>query len=117
VVAEPGLGAGVAATMLLTTLSLFHLVGGYMARDQENTIFDRDSLPGAVQLRRYGVAFVGIVLATELGFLQRILDTVGLTIGQWAVCVGLALTLVVAEELVKLTLRRRTVVVAPPAVA
>ena len=44
--AEPEYGAAVASTMLLTTLSLFHLVAGYMARDQGNTIFDRDALPG-----------------------------------------------------------------------
>ena len=39
-------GAVVAATMLLTTLSLFHVVAGLLSRDQLNTIFDRDAVPG-----------------------------------------------------------------------
>ena len=47
-------GAVVAATMLLTTLSLFHVAGALLCRDQRNTIFDRDAVPGVMQLRRYG---------------------------------------------------------------
>ena len=57
-------GAVVAATMLLTTLSLFHVVAGLLSRDQLNTIFDRDALPGVAQLRRYGVSLLAIVAIT-----------------------------------------------------
>jgi Ca2+-transporting ATPase len=106
-IAEPEYGAGVASTMLLTTLSLFHVVAGYMARDQENTIFDRDLLPGAAQLRRYGFSLLAIVLVTALPFLQRIFTTVELSLAQWATCAGIALSLLVVEELIKLVLRRR----------
>jgi Ca2+-transporting ATPase len=108
VIAEPEYGVAVASTMLLTTLSLFHVVAGYMARDQEKTIFDRDLLPGAVQLRRYGFALLAIVLVTTIGFLQRIFSTVDLGLSQWAICAGIALTLLVVEEAIKLVLRRRT---------
>jgi Ca2+-transporting ATPase len=108
-IAEPEYGAAVASTMLLTTLSLFHVVAGYMARDQENTIFDRDLLPGAVQLRRYGFSLLAIVLVTTIGFLQRIFSTVDLSLSQWAICAGIALTLLVVEEVIKLFLRRRRV--------
>ena len=48
-----------------------------------------------------------IILATELGFLQRILDTVELTGNQWLICIGAALPIVVASEIRKLVLRRR----------
>ena len=34
-------GAVIAATMLLTTLSVFHVAGALLCRDQQNTIFDR----------------------------------------------------------------------------
>ena len=95
------------ATMLLTTLSLFHLFGALLSRDQENTIFDRDAFPGLMQLRRYGVSLLAIVLVTSLDFLQRIFDTTPLDLEQWCICVGLAATLVVIEELIKLVLRRR----------
>jgi len=38
------------------------------------------------------------VLATELGFLQRILGTVSLTADQWAICLLVALSLIIVEE-------------------
>src|SRR5512134_2088078 len=106
-IGETQYGVPVASTMLLTTLSLFHLVAGLMARDQRNTIFDRDAIPGPTQLRRYATALLAIVAATALGFLQRILDTVGLSFAQWSICVGLAASLLVVEELIKVFLRRR----------
>ena len=99
--------AVVASTMLLTTLSLFHLAAGLLARDQQETIFDRDTLPGATQLRRYGIALLAIIAVTSIQFLQRIAETVALTFAQWSICVGLAASLVVVEELLKLVLRRR----------
>ncbi len=96
----------VAATMLLTTLSLFHLAGALLCRDQQRTIFDRDALPEVVQLRRYGLALLAIVAVTALDFLQRIFGTTALTFEQWSICVGIAASLVLVEELVKLFLRR-----------
>jgi Ca2+-transporting ATPase len=95
-----------AATMLLTTLSVFHLFGALLCRDQTGTIFDRDSLPGAAQLRRYGLALLAIVVVTSLDFLQRIFGTTALDLGQWCTCIGIALSLVVVEELVKVVVRR-----------
>ncbi|HEX6326212.1 MAG TPA: cation-transporting P-type ATPase [Jiangellaceae bacterium] len=105
--AEDEFGAATANTMLLTTLSLFHLAAGYLARDQRNTIFDRDTLPGAIQLRRYGFALLAIIAVTTIPFLQRIAGTVDLTFAQWSICVGISLSIVVVEELIKLVLRRR----------
>jgi Ca2+-transporting ATPase len=98
----------VGATMLLTTLSLFHVVAGLLSRDQRRTIFDRDSIPGMAQLRRYGISLLAIVAITTLGILQLIFDTTALSFDQWLICIGLALTLLVVEELVKVVVRRRT---------
>ena len=98
----------VASTMLLTTLSLFHLVAGLLARDQVHTIFDRDAVPGPAQLRRYGLSLLAIVGITAIGFLQRVFSTTSLTFEQWWICVGLAASLVVVEELIKVFVRRRT---------
>jgi Ca2+-transporting ATPase len=105
--AESPYGALVASTMLLTTLSLFHLAAGLLARDQRNTIFDRHFIPGPTQLRRYGIALLAIVAATGIGFLQRILVTMSLTFAQWWICIGIAASLVVVEEVYKLFVRRR----------
>jgi P-type Ca2+ transporter type 2C len=97
----------VAATMLVTALSLSHLAVGLLARDQHNTIFDRAAIPGPTQLRRYGIALLAIILVTTIGFLQRIFDTTELSLAQWGICVGIAASLVVIEELIKLIIRRR----------
>ena len=106
-IGEPRYGALVAATMLLTTLSLFHLAAGLLVRSQRTSIFDRDAMPGPTQLRRYGVALVAIVAATAIGFLQRILVTTSLTFAQWGICIGIAASLVLVEEVIKLFLRRK----------
>jgi P-type Ca2+ transporter type 2C len=100
-------GRVLGSTMLLTTLSLFHVAAGLLARDQRNTIFARAAIPGTTQLRRYGLALLAIIAVTTIGFLQRIFNTVDLSFGQWSICVGFAATLVVVEELIKFVLRRR----------
>jgi P-type Ca2+ transporter type 2C len=97
----------VAATMLVTALSLSHLAVGLLARDQHHTIFSRAAIPGPTQLRRYGIALLAIIAVTTIGFLQRIFDTTELTLAQWGSCIGLAASLVVVEELIKLIIRRR----------
>jgi P-type Ca2+ transporter type 2C len=93
--------------MLLTALSLSHLVVGFLARDQRNTIFNRAAIPGTTQLRRYGIALLAIIAVTTIGFLQRIFDTVELNLAQWGICIGIAASLLVVEELIKLVLRWR----------
>ena len=100
-------GAVLASTMLLTCLSLFHVTAGLLARDQVETIFRREAIPGALQLRRYGISLAAIFAITAFGVLQRIFDTTSLGFAQWCICVGLALTLVVVEEIIKLFIRRR----------
>jgi P-type Ca2+ transporter type 2C len=100
-------GPVVAATMLLTTLSLFHVAAGLLARDQHNTIFSRAAIPGPTQLRRYAIVLLGIIAVTTIGFLQRIFGTVELSFSQWSICIGIATSLVLVEELIKLVLRQR----------
>lgn len=39
--------------------------------------------------------------------LQRIFGTVELSFTQWSICIGIAASLVVVEELIKLVIRRR----------
>ena len=63
----------VAATMLLTALSLSHVAAGLLARDQHNTIFARSAIPGPTQLRRYGIALLAIIAVTTIGILQQTL--------------------------------------------
>ena len=106
-IGESNWGPVVGSTMLLTTLSLFHVAAGLLARDQHKTIFSRDQIPDASQLRRYGFALLAIIAVTTIGILEQIFGTVEMTFGQWTICIGFALTLVVVEELIKFVLRRR----------
>ena len=106
-----------ASTMLLTTLSLFHLFAALLSRDQVGTVFDRDTFPGVLQLRRYGLALLAIVAITGLDFLQRIFEATAMTFDQWCACTGIALSLVVVEELIKLALRRRAAAPGEPPVS
>ncbi|MEN0129725.1 MAG: HAD-IC family P-type ATPase [Brevundimonas sp.] len=100
-------GPVVAGTMLLTTLSLFHLFAAFLSRDQQRTIFSIAAIPGIEQLRRYGLALVGIILVTTLDILERIFGTAPLDFAQWSTAIGIALSLVVVEELIKFFVRRR----------
>jgi Ca2+-transporting ATPase len=100
-------GAGLGATMVLTTLSLFHLVAGLLSRDQHNTIFNRAAIPGPAQLRRYGLAALAIIAVTTIASLERIFGTAELSFSLWMTCIAIALTLLVVEELSKLAIRRR----------
>jgi Ca2+-transporting ATPase len=61
------------------------------------------------QLTLYGGTILAIILATEIGFMNRILDTTSLSGGQWLVCVLLAGGLVLIEEVIKVVVRRRAV--------
>ncbi len=99
-------GAIVAATMLLTALSVFHLFAALLSRDQTETIFDRDTFPGMMQLRRYGLAIIAIIAITTLDFLERIFGTTSLTFNQWAICIGIAASIVLVEEVIKFFIRR-----------
>ncbi len=110
-------GAIVAATMLLTTLSLFHVVAGLLSRDQVNTVFDRDAVPAMAQLRRYGVSLLAIVAVTTIGILERVVGTGSLTGRQWGTCVAIAASLLVVEEVIKLVLRNRSRSTAPSVVS
>ena len=50
---------------------------------------------------------LAIIAVTTIDLLQRIFDTTELSFSQWSICIGIALVLVVVEELIKLIIRRR----------
>jgi Ca2+-transporting ATPase len=107
VIGEDAYDAAVGASMLLVTISLLHVVIALSVRDEFGTMFSRESVPGAPQMRLYGLTILLAVLVTEISFLQRIFDTVSLSLNQWLVCIGLALVLLAYEEGAKFYLRER----------
>jgi Ca2+-transporting ATPase len=101
-------GVLVASTMLLTALSLYHVVLAICVRDERGTIFTRDAMPGGRQLRMVGLSLLLTLLATELGLFQRIFSTTSLTLREWITCLVVSLSLLVVDEAIKFVLGRRT---------
>ena len=100
-------GDVVARTMGVTTFSLFRIVSSLETADEKRSLLSGYILGNSPLLKATGLSILSIVLATELGLLQKVLGTTSLTPEQWLVCIGVALTLIVVEE-VKKALKIRT---------
>jgi P-type Ca2+ transporter type 2C len=109
-------GDVVARTMGMTTFSLFRLFSSLETADQDQSMFSGSILANRPLLIATGLSVLTIIFATEFGFLQRFLGTTSLTFDQWAVCIGVSLSLIVVEEVRKL-LKVRTGDEAVPAPA
>ena len=105
--AEHDDGEKLARTMALTTFAIANLVFSFTTRDDRRSVFSLDTFNDRMFVLASLASAVSIVLATELGFLLRILDTVELTGNQWLICIGAGLPIVVVSEIRKLVLRRR----------
>ena len=104
--AEDAEGETLARTMGLTTFAIANLAFSFTARDELRSALSPESLADRTFLTASLMSVVAIVVATELDFFHRILDTVSLTGNQWLICIGAGLTIVVASEIRKFLLRR-----------
>jgi Ca2+-transporting ATPase len=84
--------------MGVTTFALFRLFSSLETADESESLFSGTILGNRPLLIATGLSVLSIILATELGFLQRILGTVSLTANQWAVCILVSLSLILIEE-------------------
>ena len=91
----------VARTMGVATFSLFRIASSLETADETRSVFSGYVLHNPALLKATGLSIITIVLATELGILQNVLGMVGLTGEQWLVCIGVALSLIVVEEVKK----------------
>jgi Ca2+-transporting ATPase len=101
-----GVSAVAATTMGLAAFMLFQIFDGLEARDEVQTMFTRDVIEDRHQLYLYGLSLLLAFLVTQVNFLHRIFGTTDLTLGQWLICIGVAATLVVFEEIRKFFARR-----------
>ena len=97
----------VAASMAFLVFSLFNIVIGVTSRSETESAFRAANYTDHRQLKLLGLSFVLALLATELGFLQRMLGLTSLSGRQWLICILFALGLMIVDELVKIFLRRR----------
>jgi len=91
----------IAQTMGVTTFALFRLFSSLETADEDESLFAGSIFGNKPLLIATGLSVLTIVLATELGFLQKFLQTVSLTGEQWLVCIVVALSLIVVEEVRK----------------
>ena len=103
---EPS-SAALAATMGFAVFSLLNVALGLSARSETRSTFHRDILSDRRQLMLYGLALLLTLLPTEMGLGQRILGLTPLTFNQWLLCIGVALALLIVDEVIKAFLRRR----------
>ena len=92
--------------MGLTTFAIANLVLLVRARDELRSVFSLDTFSDRTFVIASLMSVAAIILATELQFLQRILDTVELTGNQWLICIAGGADVVVASEIRKFLLRR-----------
>ncbi len=92
----------IAQTMGVTTFALFRLFSSLETADADESLFSGSILANRPLLIATGLSVLTIVLATELGFLQKFLGMTSLTGEQWLVCIGVSLSLIVVEEVRKL---------------
>jgi Ca2+-transporting ATPase len=87
-----------------------------MSRSETDTVFSRDTVSESKQLILIGAAFLLTVLPTQLDFLSDWLGLTELTGTQWLLALGLALALVLVDEIVKVFMRSRLgpIETAPP---
>jgi P-type Ca2+ transporter type 2C len=105
----------VAATMGFVLFSLFNIIIGISCRSEIQTALREDTFSDRRQLKLLGLSLLVTILATELGFMQRIFGLTHLNGWRWLVCIIFAVCLLLIDELVKLFLRRRAGREAEPA--
>ena len=97
----------VALTMGVVTFSVASLLFSLSTRDEGRTVFSLDALSDKTFIRSTALSIITLVLTTVLGPLQAFLLTVPLDTGQWLVCIGAALPVLLASELRVLVSRRK----------
>lgn len=93
-------------TIAATTFSLYNVFVGLSSRSETRSALNREILSDRRQVMLYGITLILIILATSLGILQRILNTTELTGNQWLQCILVALTVLIADEVIKFFMRR-----------
>ena len=105
--AEHSQSEGLARTMAMTTFAIANLFFSFTARDQLRSIFSLDTFGDRQFVVTSLLSAASIIFATELGFFQRIFDTVELGGGQWAICIGAGALIIAVSEVRKLAVRRK----------
>jgi Ca2+-transporting ATPase len=96
-----------ARTMGMTSFAIANLLYSFCERDELKSVFELDVLRDGKFLMFSAASALAILLAPQLGLLNRILNTVQLGLHQWLICIVAAFAVVAVSELRKAYLRRR----------
>lgn len=99
-------GFAIAAAVGFVTFALFNIALGFTAHSETASTFNRDIISDRRQLGLVGLALLLTILPTQLAFLQRMLGLTELNGEQWLVAIGLAVALVLVDEVIKFFSRR-----------
>jgi Ca2+-transporting ATPase len=95
-----------ARTMGFTSFAIANLLYSFCERDELASVFSLDVLRDRKFLMFSAASALAILLGPQLDLLNRILDTVPLTLHMWLICIVAALVAVAASEIRKFFLRR-----------
>jgi Ca2+-transporting ATPase len=98
----------IARTMGMTSFAIANLFYSFCERDELESVFSLDVLRDRRFLMFSGASVLSIILAPQLGLLNRILHTTPLSVHQWLICIVTGFAPVVVTEIRKLVLRRRS---------
>ena len=88
--------------MGLTVFSLANIWFAFETAHEEKSIVSAETLANPTLLKTGALAIIATVAASELGLLNRVLDTVNLSTQQWAICLVLSLAVIAVAEIKKL---------------
>jgi Ca2+-transporting ATPase len=106
--AEQEHGLAIARTMGMVTFALFLLFFSIESKDQRDSAFSLDTFSDKTFVITTSGSFVLLILSTVLDIFHTVMKTVTLDVRQWLIRAAVALSIVVAAEIRKAVLRRRT---------
>jgi Ca2+-transporting ATPase len=96
----------VARSMGFVFFSLAVIVLALSSRSETNSAFNREILKNRHQLSLYGLSLLMVLLPLNLDFLMRFLGLTNLNTNQVIICLGMAIILLLVDEVFKFFLRR-----------
>jgi hypothetical protein len=87
--------------MGVTVFSFANIWFAIETSDPGHSVFAGRLLQDTPLLKAVGLSVVAIIAANELGILNRVLETIGLTMEQWIISIAVSLTVLVVVEVVK----------------
>lgn len=96
-----GYSVEVVYTLGFVTFSLTHIYAVYSYRNPDRSVFNMETLNNSRLNWSVLFSFMAILLATELSFLQRVLQLVSLDFSGWLFCIAVASLILWVSELYK----------------